>query len=353
MKRQTIYLFFSKNTMNMNKVIKVALATTLLAATASTTYARSWRVNNDVTKKAHFVDINAAMASEEVQAGDTLYLDPNTNLSSEQRVTKQVTIVGPGWGGGEVYYARAVISGILIITAAETKIVGLYLTNAIHIRADYVTVERCKVTSTILTGGATGQFATIRNCYLDSGSTNIYGEGGTNSRSANWTVENSIIIHHGAYNRCIERLYCATIRNNMLITWGGEQCWALCDLGNALVQNNIIMQLYAPVITIYNCDGTFTNNVISQDYGTSNYIVDNNLASVLTGDYESYTLVEGSPAIGGGTDGQDVGIFGGLYPYVANNGLPKGYPYYTKNIVGAKAVDGKVNVSLKVKIEDE
>ena len=56
---------------------------------------------------------------------------------------------------------------------------------------------------------------------------------------------------------------------------------------------------------------------------------------------------------GGGTDGQDVGIFGGLYPYVATNGLPKGYPYYTKTIVGAKAVDGKVRVTLNVKIANE
>ena len=114
------------------------------------------------------------------------------------------------------------------------------------------------------------------------------------------------------------------------------------------------MQLSASNETIRSCDGTFTNNVISQNlWAESNYIVDNKLASVLTGNLESYTLVEGSPAIGGGTDGQDVGIFGGLYPYVANQGLPKGYPYYTQNIVGAKAVDGKVSVTLNVKIANE
>ena len=67
----------------------VALATTMLVAKASTVHASSWRVNNDATKKAHFVDINAAMASEEVQAGDTLYLDPGI---SESEVTCPLSI---------------------------------------------------------------------------------------------------------------------------------------------------------------------------------------------------------------------------------------------------------------------
>ncbi len=341
-------------TMKANRFLTAALMAAVALCAATTVSAKSWRINHNPQMKPHFTDINAAMASEEVQAGDTLYLDPNTNLSSNQNVTKQVTIVGTGWGGGEVSYARAVVSGTLNIRAAETKIVGLSLTGTIYIQANYVTMERCKITSNIQTGGLNGQFATIRNCYLNSGNTNIYGEGENVTRSAYWTIENCIIIHNGPYSRCIERLYCATIRNNMLITGGGDQCWALSSLGNATVQNNIIMQLYRGQETIRSCDGTFTNNVISQDFeAANNYIIDNNLASVLTGDYESYTLVEGSPAIGGGTDGQDVGIFGGLYPYVATNGLPKGYPYYTKTIVGAKAVDGKVSVTLYVKIANE
>ncbi len=343
-------------TMKANRFLSAALMAAVALCAATTVSAKSWRINHNPQMKPHFTDINAAMASEEVQAGDTLYLDPNTNLSSNQNVTKQVTIVGTGWGGGEVSYARAVVSGVLTISAAETKVVGLYITGRISINADYVTMERCKMTSYIGTSGNNCKYATIRNCYFEGNVDQaISGQGQTSVNSAYWTVENCIFNLWGYYPKCVYNLYSALVRNNLLVVNGSESSAAsLMYLGNATVQNNIIMQLNSQRQTIRDCDGTFTNNVISQNlWAESNYIVDNNLASVLTGNLESYTLVEGSPAVGGGTDGQDVGIFGGLYPYVANHGLPKGYPYYTKTIVGAKAVDGKVSVTLNVKIANE
>ena len=340
-------------TMKANRFLTAALMAAVALCAATTVSAKSWRINHNVQMKPHFTDINAAMASNEVQAGDTLYLDPNTNLSTTQDVTKQVTIVGTGWGGGEVSYARAVVSGTLNIRAAETKIVGLYLTGTIYIIADYVTMERCRVTSQIYTNGSNCKYATFRNCYFQGANTAVSGQGNTSVNTAYWTIENCIFNKNGDYAGCIHSLYSAEIKNNLIVSSCGYTR-VLENLANATVQNNIIMQLSASNETIRSCDGTFTNNVISQNlWAESNYIVDNKLASVLTGNLESYTLVEGSPAIGGGTDGQDVGIFGGLYPYVANQGLPKGYPYYTQNIVGAKAVDGKVSVTLNVKIANE
>lgn len=343
-------------TMKANRFLTAALMAAVALCAATTVSAKSWRINHNPQMKPHFTDINAAMASDEVQAGDTLYFDPNTNLSSTQDVTKQVTIVGTGWGGGEVSYARAVVSGTLNIRAAETKIVGLYLTGTIYIQANYVTMERCRVTSQIYTNGSNCKYATFRNCYFEGTGSGIQGQGRTRNESAYWTIQNCIFNKWNYDGAGIIDLYSATIMNNLIVcnSYNGSGGQPLVRLGNALVSDNIIVQVAAGRNTVEDCDGTFQNNIISQDFkSANNYIVDNNLASVLTGNYESYTLVEGSPAIGGGTDGQDVGIFGGLYPYVANNGLPKGYPYYTKAIVGAKAVDGKVSVTLNVKIANE
>ncbi len=338
--------------MKTNRFFCAALMAAVALCAATTVSAKSWRINHNAQMKPHFLDINAAMASDEVQAGDVLYLDPNTTLSNTQNITKQVTIVGTGWGGGDVNYAKAIISGTLNIRAAEAKVIGMYLTGQINIGADYVTMERCRITNAIRTDGYNCKYATIRNCYMDGNGETIYGNGRTSTYTAFWTIENCIINKWSWDSRCISSLFSATIRNNLLIANG--QYSTLAYLGNANVTNNIIIQLNASYNTIQDCDGTFQKNVISQDFeATNNFIIDHSLASVLTCDFESYNLVEGSPAIGGGTDGTDVGIFGGLYPYVATNGLPKGYPYYTRNIVGAKAVDGKVNVSLNVKIENE
>ena len=71
----------------------------------------------------------------------------------------------------------------------------------------------------------------------------------------------------------------------------------------------------------------------------------------LTNDDE-YVLVDDSPAINYAIDGTDCGPTGGEYPYVTA-GLPYGHPYYTRAVVGSTAIDGKLNVSLKVKMQDE
>ena len=101
-------------------------------------------------------------------------------------------------------------------------------------------------------------------------------------------------------------------------------------------------------------DAQFINNVVGQNYNAANNRVTGSTKTdvVYTGDYESYTLVEDSPAKGYGTDGKDCGIFGGLYPYV-KGGLPQGHPYYTKAVISPRAENDKVNVSLKIKMQDE
>ena len=84
--------------MKAKQIFKAAVAAAVLTFVgAQTVSAKSWRVNNNSTKKANFVDINAAMASADVVAGDTLYLDPGSVLASAQTISKAVTVIGPGY----------------------------------------------------------------------------------------------------------------------------------------------------------------------------------------------------------------------------------------------------------------
>ena len=55
-------------------------------AYATPSSAKSWRINNNVAKNPDFTDINAAMASADVVAGDTLYMDPGCSLTTEQTI---------------------------------------------------------------------------------------------------------------------------------------------------------------------------------------------------------------------------------------------------------------------------
>lgn len=362
----------------MNKAVKVALATTMLAATASTTYARSWRVNNDETKKAHFVDINAAMASDEVQDGDTLYLDPGlvaaTSNDIIQTISKSVTIIGPGWDNHSAYgsftfmgnpnpYGRKTC--YISVAAPNCKLEGIVFGDAcdLNITNDYVTIERCKILNRISVSNysSPARYAAVRNCWIECGNCIT---GYDQNYSEYCTIENNVIITTS--NSCIDKFKNATIRNNyMYYTPVGSFSSKNCtELTNCTITDNIIIRNGADYHSdlfrdLINC--TVNNNILSCAEGTYSEYPDNkcidtfDLSTIFTmegedGDY--YQLTADSPAKGYASDGGDCGIFGGAYPYVTG-GLPYGHPYYTRAVVGSTAHDGKLNVSLKVKMQDE
>ena len=133
----------------------------------------------------------------------------------------------------------------------------------------------------------------------------------------------------------------------------------LSSLESASITDNVIINT-ANSNYIFNYIANpvnISNNVISGNEN-ANYPVNkygNTEAAVfkLEGlNDQRYQLKDDSPAKGYATDGGDCGPFGGLYPYVLG-GLPNGYPYYTKAIIAPKSVNGKVNVSLNIKMQND
>lgn len=332
---------------------QIMLAAAIFCFSATPVAARSWRINNNSDKAPDFADLNAACASDEVQAGDTLYMDPGCNLTTEQNVTKGVVIVGVGYEG-TLPYSNSIISGRLNMKAEGAKIMSVRITGSLYICANHVTVERCRTTNEIRSSGLC-QYATFRQCYISKDGYVINGQGKTITNSAFWTIDNCIIVSYNSYSCSIFGLYSATIRNNLLLNSGSYNANILSDLGgSSKVMNNIIVHTYNVSWCINNCDIQCTNNVISQNYAadTNRITGTTSLADILTGDYDRYTLVENSPAAGYGTDGSDCGIFGGLYPYV-KGGLPPHHPYYTKAVISPRAENDKVKVTLNIKMQDE
>lgn len=345
----------------MNK--KILLAMALTALTATTVNARSWRINNDATKMAQFTSIKDAINSTDVVDGDTLYLDPATTLSG-CNVTKQVTIIGCGYTG--VY---ATISGDIWLFANNIKLLGVYCSNRIYISAQHITIERCSTASICYysDNNYNCQYATIRNCYIRAGYYIGIAGGGYASnytnylKTAEWTIENNII--YGNYGSdksrsvmCVSDLYQAKIRNNLIINLqNNTSSYSLYRIGgNSEITNNIIIHTTKPAQAMYTIISNYIrNNVLSSntgpDYNRCNVLTTD---SVFTGDYQEYVLTEDSPARGYGQDGKDCGIFGGLYPYV-KGGRPYGHPYFEQYSVSSRPENGKVNVSLKIKTQDE
>lgn len=345
--------------MKTSKRILVAIATVLFAGANTSMSAKSWRIHNMAIYKPHFTSINDAMASENVQDDDTLYLDPGSTISGTQNVTKRVTIIGPGYFQKERLYGTSVISGYLYMKAANSKIEGVHLTSYLYIAANEVTVERCRI-NRIDTSGNNAQNATIKQCHLNDNDGYIEGSGAESTVSSGWRIEGCIL---DSYNSStINRLYCATIVHNYIRNRYSGNTNCISNLSNSVIYDNIIHHSYnnkhnAVLGSLTNC--SVTNNVLSCEEGTYTqypqniYIGSSDFSQVLslTNDDE-FMLVDGSPAINYATDGFDCGPTGGQYPYVSG-GRPWGMPWYPTSIVANAPKDGKVNVNIKIQVQDE
>lgn len=347
-------------------LMKTMLAIAVLLVGSASVSAKSWRVNPNPNMKANFTDINAAMASEEVVAGDTLYLDPGATITTEQTISKEVVVVGTGFFFTDQPHNEAKIAAHLNISAANAKVEGLYITGETRVKASYVTLERCRMGNTIYGDKGTCVNATIRQCFIDG---KISGYGRSDNRSANWLIENCYVSRNYYDHPSVEDLFSATIKNCYIANWGDyssgrnyNECIKYCD--NLTLVNNVInSQRYRNHI-LYNC-GSYTcvGNVFSCAESefpalveTNVFLDTNNIHNIVFDTSKPndlwLELCEDSPAKGVGVDGADAGPRGGLNPYVFS-GYPQGHPYFKAATVSPVAKDGKVSVKLNLKMQDE
>lgn len=113
------------------------------------------------------------------------------------------------------------------------------------------------------------------------------------------TVENCVVLGTTQTNSGV------TIRNSFLRTNGGYASYA-CT--NCVFQNNITPN---ELITASSPGAVITGNLTEVDLGTFFVAEDNGLYEVT----DDLHMVAGSPGIGFGTDGTDVGIYGTASPY--------------------------------------
>jgi hypothetical protein len=350
-----------------------AVAAIGMSLCSQSAQARSWRVNSNPDAKANFASINDAMASLDVFNGDTIYLDPGCVLNN-QTISKGVTVIGPGYNLEESTYSTQLQGTTKIPKGSNSiKIEGCNMAAIDMVDASNVTVERCKIAS-----------ASHNSCsnisYL---SCFIYGA--TYSKSSiedmnhsTFTISNCILLNKvsGINNT-------STITNNVIIGWARTyydegNIYLLENVTNSSITNNIIINTntrysvgedqrpyYYKNNTIKNTavedNNTISNNVLSTEaqHAFANYpnnkFIGATAADIftLTGAADAmYKLKEGSPAIGYGTNGYDCGAFSGPYPYVLS-GRPRFLPYIYEAIIPNQPTDGKLNVTLKIKTQNE
>ncbi len=350
--------------MKAKQIFKAAVAAAVLTVVgAQTVSAKSWRVNNNSTKKANFVDINAAMASADVVAGDTLYLDPGSVLASAQTISKAVTVIGTGYflQNGMV---AATINNTVNISAEGTKLNGVSVNGEVYIQANNITLERCKINKRVVAYKGTRYGLTVLQCFINNPNTanSIEGE------FRNATIKNNIIMSSFASDlrsTAIYNVHDSEIANNYLAvnnTYKDRE--VLYNVTNSQIYNNIIRHAKYPNLIFANSDAvnnnSIYNNVITAAKDTYPNLTDivylgsADMSSVFAPGISdaAYRLKEDSPAKGAGKDGADCGPYGGATPYV-ESGLPLYHPYIKKAVVAGKSVNGQVDVELNIKMQNE
>ena len=353
----------------MKKILLLALASVTLLLCSEDVCARSWRINSSAEAKADFTSLSEALGSLEVFNGDTLYLDSGCYVSGTT-INKSVTIIGTGFNLAGSPVKEAVIGSILTMNCSNVKVEGCVISGSIMFNdgAKNIIFERCR----ILEGVYTPRLQSISgpakflSCFLGGGIDQYKGN--------NFVISNNIIRGQ------LSRLNSATITNNVIVYDGTDSKtdYALVDITNSSISNNIIINTNAKYLV--NSDQTvfyYRNNTIANTTPASNNSIVRNVLStaaeyafpnypdnkfigatledvfVMEGGIDAmYELKEGSPALDYGTNGYDCGIFSGPYPFVLS-GRPRLVPYIYEATIPNQSTDGKLNITLKIKSQNE
>lgn len=337
---------------------KILFLLTLLVASVGT-QAKSWKIGPSSVTGMDFASINAAMSSSNVSAGDSLYLDQYYNESAEQTVTKAVVIIGTGYDTSTTdEQVVATLTSSLNLKANNVVVKSVKLTR-VDFYNNQCVLDRCYITYVMVNSSSAG-LNHIYSCY-------IYGtvHGLSSTQQSKLDIQNNIIIYNNN-NNCIDNLYSSIIKNNVIINNYSNQNYCIRYVKNSEIANNIILNTvsfsYDVSSDVYasGSGNTIEHNILSRasslSYYPTNMINYGNSMSTLfnqTGHFSDYyKLAENSPARGYATDGGDVGCHGGMFG-CPSGGRPQYIPYFTKVTVGSRTENGKLPVSVTIKIQDE
>lgn len=270
-------------------------------------------------------------AHDAANSGDIIYLEP-TNISyGSLTCVRPLTIIGNGYfltqNPGLQVDTREAITGAITFAngSAGSRITGCTITSTVYIGANNITMERNYQSSGYTyigyngtTGPVTVSGIIFRQNFVDNGY-GPYVYASSSTTVSNVSIANNIITGGISSAATYTTMSNILVSNNVIGNLASNNSVGI-QVDNAVIKNNILT---------YTGTGTsFTprNNAYSYNisgnaaFGTANGNQQNvTPASLFVGGTAStdgaFQLRTGSPAIGTGESGADVGAFGGAVPY--------------------------------------
>ncbi len=335
--------------MNMKKTLFIAVAIAL-----SITINAQKAALHSSTNVQLFTGVNAFINAYGVSAsGDTIYLSGGS-FAVPATINKKLLIFGAGhYPDYTLATGRTVLQNTLTL---DENADGFHL-EGIEINGDLIFTNDKDINN------VTVKYCKINNVYID-GTTNpstnlLFIRNVVNSFMLRNAI--SVLISNNIVG-CISSSYGNTISNNIYLSrvYGGLYNQYLFGQDNNIIINNIFLE--TNYVGVSGNGNIFRNNLFvtsNPGYGTSP-TVSGNYTGVLQADIfvnqsgttfnytHDYHLK--NPGIYIGTDGTQVGIYGGTYPY-KDGGVPSN-PHIQLQNIAPTTNNGILNVEIKVSAQD-
>lgn len=311
--------------------------------------------NNPSGTAAQYTQINPAVAAASL--GDTIYVSGSSFTYADCIISKSLTLIGPGTFSPKQFNFPATINSITLSGGISNVVIrGLKITSAIdgfnNGNISFVTITDNYFTyNGMYYAGILNVHDVIFSNNIISGGgrlTNVFNTGGC----YNFSIENNIV------NGFIENFNIpnSTIQNNTFFNVTNAFNTSSTAVSGIMIKNNIFYNAH-PSNGTSTC--VFLNNITFNSSGTYPALGGSNLDNQdpqfvnvgNTGGYNSsynFTFPASSPAHNAGSDGSDLGYFGGGMR-VSVIGEPQNVPVIREMDVqnGNVLQNGNVNVKVR------
>lgn len=360
---------------------KLMLLTATILSGMTILNAAKITVDNSPGSAAAHSTISAAVTA--ASSGDTLLVYGSSYAYAGFTVDKKLTIIGSAGVDPEVTNEnRPSINNISLTTGANGTVISGF--NIGYVQAYNATVNDIGIYNNYFTSTTTGiqwYVCTSNNWVIEGNVFIASGQSDFISNYSNTSTLNNILIKNNYFESLWYAYYISTYnnsaftyRNNVFILRNGSSSYPLCySCNSVLFENNIFWQVensYAD-ITGQNCANCVFNNNIIYNAGGGTMTDINSIGNGVSGNNnimntnpqfvnfvqdnaytiaENYRIANGSPGDNAGTDGTDIGLYGGNYNW-ENRKYPKTFPHQeVLNVINNSVPQGTpVNINLKAR----
>jgi hypothetical protein len=324
-------------------VIAVVLLGTKVFATIHT-------VSNDANRPAQSPDVQTAIGL--AVAGDTIYVNGTQYLYPDFTVNKKLVIIGAGYNSSNQLNLISQVNNIYFMKDSGTQdgtgsvITGFKVNGSIGLAGSTLTITNIRLFRNMISyvnlgsGYTTSNNWTMYNniffgsvsCYTYSstGCTNVIIQNNIftqNSGISNFS-QSSVVIDHNLFvhGNAFSSIQFATITNNIITSSDNTQVMAGNVTSCTFNANISLSQNICPGST----SGTVPGFLAQGNTGGSNIVGSDPLFTTCS-DFNNYNgsfnyrLQSTSPGYLKGTDGTDIGIYGGTYAFPSGGAPGSGY----------------------------